>query len=197
MADAKISALTANSPLDFTEVVPIVQGGSTKKMALSELSGRLFARSAGLWYPLANSAVAVSGSNDTNENTLATVTVPAGAMGANGALRIWTLWTFTNNANAKTPRIRLGGASGTIWFAANAASAATGQFITIIRNRNAANSQVGFQTGGTNWGVSATACQTGTTDTASAQDLVITVQKGTGTDTMTLEAYTVELYYKA
>ena len=39
MADTKISALTAASTPDLTEVTPIVQGGVTKKMTLSQLDG--------------------------------------------------------------------------------------------------------------------------------------------------------------
>jgi hypothetical protein len=39
MADAKISALTgATTPLAGTEVVPVVQSGSTKKVAISDLT---------------------------------------------------------------------------------------------------------------------------------------------------------------
>ena len=42
---------------------------------------------------LAQSAVAVSKTGDTNEATLASITIPAGAMGANGSLRLTTVWS--------------------------------------------------------------------------------------------------------
>lgn len=42
----------------------------------------------GVPYILAASAVAAPTTGDTSENTLATVTIPAGALGANGIIRI-------------------------------------------------------------------------------------------------------------
>lgn len=154
-----------------------------------------FARRAGLWYPLANSAVAVNGPNDTNENTLVTVSVPAGAMGANGVLRVTSLWTINNNANVKTARVRFGG---TAFHAIGLASLLSGQLVTIIRNRNSASSQVGFASGASTSFTSTTGANvTAAIDTASAANLTFTVQKATGTDTMTLESYEVEVLYKA
>jgi hypothetical protein len=71
---------------------------------------------------LGASAVAVSGAADTNENILATITIPAGAMGLNGILRVYADYTVTNNANAKTLRVRLSGIGGTVLDSKNAAS---------------------------------------------------------------------------
>lgn len=197
MADTKISALAANSTLDFTEVVPIVQSSTTKKMALSALSGRLFAKSAGLWYPLAASAVGVSGAADTNENTLATVTIPAGAMGANGRLRITTLWSITSSGNNKTLRIRLGGIAGTAFFSIALTTSASSADQREICNRSAQNSQIGKSTGSTPWGGTANAVTSGAIDTSAAVDLVITGQKAAAGETLTLESYLVELLYAA
>lgn len=145
------------------------------------------------WRVLANSAEAVSGAADTNENTLATVSIPAGAMGANGTLRVTTKWTATNNANSKTVRYKLGG---TQFGAGFVNSAATLVHMVMIDNRNAANSQIGHNNNSTAFGTSSTAFTTGTVDTSAAQDLIITAQKATGTDTMTLESYTVEVIHK-
>ena len=56
---------------------------------------------------------------NTSENILATCTIPAGAMGLNGGLKIFSSWSCTNNANVKTMRVRLGGISGALlWSAA-------------------------------------------------------------------------------
>lgn len=157
-----------------------------------------FARRAGLWYPLANSAVAVSGSNDTNENTLATVTVPAGAMGANGVLRITALWSVTNNANAKTIRMRFSGAAGTVFYSQGLASLVSAHQMVLIRNRNSQSSQVGFAAAvAATFTTTTGSPTTASVDTSAATTLLFTVQKATGTDTMTLESYEVEVLYKA
>lgn len=144
---------------------------------------------------LAASAVAVSVTGTTNETTLATVTVPAGAMGLNGGVLIVTAWNATVNANAKTPRIRLGGTGGTVYFSPAAASTASFGANTSIRNRGAANSQVGgaAATSASGSGVSGLALPTSSVDTTASVDLVISGQLGTGTDTLTLERYEVWL----
>lgn len=138
---------------------------------------------------LANSAVAASVTGTTNETTLATVTVPAGAVGANGLLRITTLWSVTNNANNKTVRHKLG--STTVW-TASPTSTASGQFQSITRARNSTSSQVTQFSSTTNFGTSANAQTTSSLDFTGAVTLTITAQLATSTDTATLEAYTVE-----
>lgn len=194
----KISDLTAASSLAFDELIEIVQSGASKKAALSLFAGRLFAKSAGLWYPLAASAVGVSCPADTTEDTLATVTVPAGAMGANGQLRIWTLWTFTNSANVKTLRVRFGGISGTQYFNLATTTNATANEVHFICNRNSQSSQIGGQ--GSSSSIFATSTNANTTsavDTSAQTTLVITGQKASSGETLTLEAYSVDLLYQA
>lgn len=193
----KISAYDSNATLDFTEVVPIVQGGVTKKMALSQLTGRLFARAAGLWYPLAASAVAVSAGANTDENTLATIAIPAAAMGANGQLRITTVWTVTNSGNNKTLRVRLGGIAGTQFLSAAVTTVATVRNQLFLANRNSQSSQVGGINSTTSFGTSSSVLTTATVDTSAAVDLVITGQKASSGETLTLESYLVELLYAA
>jgi hypothetical protein len=152
-----------------------------------------------LWHVLAASAVGVSHTGDTSETALATVQVPANMMGANGILRVTTLWTITNSGNNKTLRARLGGIAGTAFLGATFTTSASVHDQRLIRNRNAANSQVGFAaingTGG--WGVSSGAVATGAVDTAANQDLVITGQLASAGETITLEAYLVELLHRA
>lgn len=141
---------------------------------------------------LASSAVAVSVTGTTNETVLATITIPAGAMGINGGVMIHSAWTITNNANTKTLRIRLNGIAGTAYLSQSPASVLS--FIDFgrrIRNRNSASSQVGIinSTGSTSGG----AVVTSSIDTTVSVDLVITAQLGVGTDTATLESYEVWL----
>lgn len=139
---------------------------------------------------LASSAVAVSCPADTSEDTLATITVPA--MSINGILRIFTLWSMTGSTNNKIPRVKLGG---TAFFAS---TVATGTVVGLmderwIMNRGATNSQVGFQSGTLGQATSAAANTTGAIDTSVPTTLLITGQKASAGETLTLDAYLVEL----
>lgn len=146
-------------------------------------------------YVLARSHVAASGAADTNENTLATITIPGGAMGPNGFVRIMTLWSQTNNANVKTVRVKFGG---TNFLGLPVTSTATTQIITTVRNRNSASSQVGYAIDtASNFGSTTSAAATSAVNTGSDVTVLLTVQKATAGDTMTLEGYIVEVVYGA
>jgi hypothetical protein len=169
-------------------------GGNVPLLVDSE--GRLIVNAPRI---LAQSAVAVSGAADTAENTLATITVPANAMGPNGTLRIWTSWSYTNSANGKTLRVRFSGASGTQFMNPTVTASVVTSQITQITNRNATNSQVsasGANASGIVVG-SGTALATSAVDTTVETTIVITGQKALGTETLTLERYLVELIYGA
>lgn len=143
---------------------------------------------------LGGSAVPVSGAADTNENILATVVVPARAMGLNGILRITALWSYTNSGNNKILQIRLGGIAGDIFGAATVTTTAALRQQVQVQNRNSAASQVvlsGIGTGG--WGTTTAGVATATRDTAVAADLVFTGTKASAGETLTLESYLVEL----
>lgn len=145
---------------------------------------------------LGKSGAAVNTPADTSEDTLATINIPANAMGANGVLRIYTLWSFTSSANNKTLRIRFSGASGTIYMNPVFTTSVGYAALTMIANRNATNSQVGFASAATNGGLgssSASANVTSSVDTTAATSLVITGQKASAGETLTLESYLVEL----
>ncbi|CAN5209870.1 hypothetical protein BH10PSE7_BH10PSE7_03760 [soil metagenome] len=143
---------------------------------------------------LAASAVAASHTGDTLETALATVTIPANAMGPNGIVQIWSLWTATNSAGAKTPRIRLGGTAGTVYAQPAALTTSPAlRIFTEIQNRNNAASQVGAPAAVTGFGANAGALVTSSVNTAANADLVITGQLATSSDTITLEAYRIEI----
>ena len=144
---------------------------------------------------LGSSAIAVPLTGTTSETALATITIPAGAMGANGILRVSPLWSYTANANNKTLRCRLGGLAGTIMSTLSVTTLGYLRQHYLIHNRNSAASQIaGSAVGGTV--TSSVANQTGTINTAAAQDLVISVQLADGADTVTLESYVVELLHQ-
>lgn len=136
---------------------------------------------------------AVSAPANTSENILATINIPAKAMGINGALRVTTLWTMTNSVNNKTTSIRLGGISGTAFLALVNTTAASLMNIKVIQNRGAANSQVSFNSASGGNNTTTGAVTTGSIDTSAAQTLVITGQKASSGETLTLESYLVEL----
>jgi hypothetical protein len=147
------------------------------------------------WQVLAASAAAVSHSGSTAKTTLATVTVPGGAMGPNGVLRITSLWSHTNSANTKTPRVEF---AGTQYYGASFTNAATSRMSRAIANRNAANSQVGVPASGTfNWGSTTGALTTSSVDTSIDQDLVFSGQLANSGETIALESYLVELFHQA
>lgn len=141
---------------------------------------------------LCTTAVAASAPSDTTEDTLATCTVPANAVGANGSLRIWTTWTVTNSANNKTLRVRYSGAAGSQYLVATLTTSASGQYLTLITNRGATNSQVSSNGTGAIGGSSA-AVVTSAADTTADTTIVVTCQKALNTETCTLERYLVEL----
>lgn len=146
----------------------------------------------GTWRVLAKSSVAASHTGNTTETTLATVSIPAGAMGPNGRVRITSLWSATNNANNKSMRHKFGG---TNYFAQNMSTQQGWRHETEIANRNAANSQVGNTSNV--FGSQAAAPNTSAVDTTSAVTVLITGQLANSADTVTLESYRVEVLYGA
>jgi len=166
---------------------------------INTVSGNVFdcitnAQGAAIWRHrprvLGQSGTTASITGTTAETTLATVVVPAAAMGASGALRITTLWQYTNSANNKTLRVNFGG---TAFLNNSATTTLATQTLTIIRNRTA-STQIGF----TNATFSAIGTTTGTlatssADTSASQSLTITAQLANSGETASLESYTVEL----
>lgn len=136
---------------------------------------------------LAQTGVAVNLTGTLAATVLATVAVPANALGKNGLLRITTTWSITNSANDKTIAIRFGG---TAISSSVVTTASTYQEQRVIQNRNATNSQV-FQFGGAAF----TGSPIGTMakDTTAAQNIDIVGQLANVAETITLEAYSVEL----
>jgi hypothetical protein len=144
-------------------------------------------------YLLAASAVAASVTGTTSETALATIRIPAGAMGTSGGIEVRTTWSTTNSSNAKQLRIRLGGTSGTQFLAASSTTFAVLAGTTRIKNRGSASSQVATYPSNaiTGAGSNTSAVTTGTVDTSAAQDLVLSGQLATSSETITLEAYEV------
>lgn len=154
------------------------------------------------WYVLAASGVRVAHTGSASETTLATITVPPNAMGANGRVRVKAVFGFADDGDTTgtwTPRVRFNGVSGTIYAGPTLANTTTAYVLEVdISNRNATNSQVGpsnSSTGG--WGQNSNPIITSAVDTTAAVDVVISGQLADSGDTMRLESYTVELLYQA
>ena len=130
---------------------------------------------------------------DTAENTLATVTIPAGAMGVNGMVRITSMWGCNNDASGKTPRIKFGGTTIETYSLIGATGAA---LYADVGNKNNASAQIarGVHADTTNMVETLTTLAINTT---SSTTVVFTAQKADGTDTITLDHYTVELLASA
>jgi hypothetical protein len=146
------------------------------------------------WRILAQSAVSVAHTGDTAEHTFVTVTLPANTLGKNGRLRITPHWSFTNNANNKTTRVRVGGSS---VFATTLASKAQQRVQIDVCNVNSASSQKAsvFDTD-TGLGSSATAVTLTTINTASASNIQIKGTLANAADTISMEGYLIEYYYE-
>lgn len=184
---AVLSAMSLT--LGWTGQLALTRGGTNATTA------RAACANLGTWYVVGASSVQTSHTGDTNETTLATITVPAGAMGANGFVRVFALYSFTNSVNAKTCRVRFNGIGGTVYASAGLTSVATWRAEASIGNRNSASSQVGGPNNTTNtFSSSTTAVSTSAVDTTSAVDIVLTGQLTNSGETIAIESYVVELY---
>lgn len=138
---------------------------------------------------IAQSGVASSVTGTTAETTLASIVIPGGMLGLNGAIRVVSAFSYTNSANTKSLRIKLGGVTAS---STGPTTSASVQGYAMIRNRGAENSQVSF----TNFlgsAVSSAAVTTLSADTSVNQALTITAQLADIGETITLEGYTVEV----
>lgn len=141
---------------------------------------------------LAKSAVAVSCPADTNEDTLATITVPAGAMAANGQVTIKVTVSCTSSVNNKTINVKFGGTT----YQQLVVTTTTGAQLELrVMNRNSASSQCGSIYSITDGALVAETSSGLTTaiNTGNAVTVLITGTKASAGETLTLESYLVEL----
>lgn len=192
--DANNVSISGGSISGITDL-PVADGGtgaSTAQLATKNLAA---------CFVLAKSGLAVSCPADITEDTLATITVPANAMGANGWLRITTFWTTTSSGNLKTMFIRFSGTGGTAYLNFGLASIGNPEYfdVRMICNANATNAQIGTPPAagnlgsGVGWGAGPTAAVTSAVDTTAQTTIVIRGQKAVAGETLTLKSYLVEL----
>lgn len=139
---------------------------------------------------LAASAVAASHTGTIAQTTLATVAIPAGSMGLNGGLRIMYNFSYTNNANNKTVRLKLGA---TTLRTTIRTTAVYDSVIDTVKNRNSASSQLVellFLLGNGSISLTKTTAAENTSQTLNVE---ITAELAVATDNFTLESYEVWL----
>lgn len=167
--------------------------GKSEFLPLSPLP---IAEGVGLWRVIGASAVAVTLTGSTDEAALAAFTLPGGALGPNGALRITTVYSFTNSANSKTMRYRLGGLGGTAIMAVSATTTVSNMVQRTIQNRGVQDSQVAAPTGNNgSFGNSGNSPGTAALDTAQDQVIALTGQLASSGETITLESWLAEACY--
>jgi hypothetical protein len=137
---------------------------------------------------LAAAGTAIPHTGTVAKTTLATITVPP--MGPNDRLRISTLWSMTNSANNKTFSIDL---AGTNFMAVVHTASTTFKDTREIVNRGSSASQVCFPAAAAGANNTGSAVSTGTVATSSATALTLSGTLANTGETITLEAYTVEL----
>lgn len=145
---------------------------------------------------LAQSGVAVSTTSATEVN-LASVKIPGGAMGKNGALLVTALFSCTASTNVKTPRLRYSATSGDVsgGFSpvaiSSASTTATFTVANYIRNTNAVNAQAAHN-GAEFSGAIINGVVSGSINTS--QDWYVNINGAVaGGETLALLGYTVEL----
>lgn len=145
-------------------------------------------------YVLAQAVVNASCDATVNENALATITLPANTLGPNGSVEILATWAMTNSANNKTTRVRFSGAAGTEFQNRIITTQASSQQLTSISNAGAANAQRGMGLGSPGNGETTNAIVVGAVDTTADTTIVISGQKASAGETLTLVKYRITVY---
>lgn len=138
---------------------------------------------------LAQSGVAVSVTGTTVETTLATITIPANALSANGKLRITWMMSFTSSANNKNGRLRFGGTQIDNIGGTTISGFEWQQNISAL---NSTQSQSAYQGNSAPYQIGGLFVNT-SFDMTQPQQLTITGQCANAADTITLISYTVEI----
>lgn len=121
-----------------------------------------------------------------------TITVPANAMGANGAIRVVVSAAANNNADGKTLSLRFSGNAGPQLIIQSVASQPQAGGTFLISNTGATNAQLSSAPSfcGT---VPTTASALGTADTTAATTVVLSTQRATATDNLIILLPTIEV----
>ena len=162
---------------DVGENGSLWRGNGTKWVRLNHIT----------YYSL-SSTVSLTGT--TTETTLLTIPIPAGLVGERGILKLYPIWSMTNNSNSKNVKVKL---DGQICYSFSLVSTLTSAPLVFIRNFNSESAQKTISNSSLGIGSMASALSATTADTGTAIDLVITGQLSSSVDTLTLESIFVEI----
>jgi hypothetical protein len=141
------------------------------------------------------SAVAVALTGTLVETVLATYNLPAGLLGANGEIEIELDATETNNANAKTLAVRLGGLAGTVIMSLNSNTINGRSLIGRCRLRNnAAVQRTRFYTATDVAALTSAAGVASAVNLQADTQLVVTGTLANIADTLQLEAFRMRFW---
>lgn len=140
-------------------------------------------------FTVAQTAVASTVTGTTAETTLANIPIPGGVMGPNGLIRVTTSWNINaNSVNAKTAKLYFGGV---LMMSIDMASQNGLHHQFILRNRGTQQAQSRSNSLATSFGFIGHSMNT--VDTSLDQVVSLRGQLGVAGDSITLEAYSVEV----
>jgi hypothetical protein len=126
----------------------------------------------------------------TAETTLASVNVPGGLMGENGAVRITALFSYTNSANTKTLRVKWGAGNA---FVSGPTTSNAFLLSVVIYNRGTTGQQVSQPAGLAGTGTSTVDPAYASLDTSKDQTISFTGTLSNTSEQIKLESYIVEV----
>lgn len=129
---------------------------------------------------------------DTTERAGPTITIPGGAMGANGAVIARGKYAHTST-NVKTARIRHSGIAGTAYVSHSVGATTGAEYEATIQNMGSASLQMGYGKGYRSTTFEVDGVQYGTVNTGADSTVVFTHTKGTATDNAIVEGVIVTL----
>lgn len=147
--------------------------------------------------PLTYAGTVAAHTGTTSVTTIKTVTIPGGAMGPNGFVRISTSHSNTPNANNKQLVGYFGGTGGILIDNRTVTTTGYSTKNFMIRNRGSESSQIATQANINSVEGNTAGAATGTVDTSADVDIVFRVNLSDAGDTVTLEHYVVEVFYVA
>ena len=162
---------------DVGENGSLWRGNGTRWMRLSHIT----------YYSLATPVVL---KETTAETTLVTLTIPAGLIGSNGKVKMYPLYSMTNNANNKSLRVKLGGSTAFSTVVSNSSQSSALVIIRNIGSESVQKSSTSVVSGLGNIGI---ALATLAIDTSVATTITVTGQLANSADTMTLEGFFMEI----
>ena len=137
---------------------------------------------------LGSSAVAASCALTAVDEILATISIPAGVLGANSILRIEPFWSFPSSANNKILKVKINGT--TVYNVTRGTGVTREAPLVVIANRNSLVSQI--QPYDNTYLVAGTGTATPyTIDTSAANTITICAQRALGSEAVKLEYYAV------